>query len=245
MADLAHQGRNTSGASRPWARWLRRPGDAWGATLFAVAVAGIMALPLATIVVLSLDVRESVWPHLMRTVLPGALADTGLLLPRRRRADARHRHRHRLAHHHVPLSRPRRARPPARAAARHADLHHRLLLRGAARLHRARSARAAGGVRLAHGQGLLVPRGALAHRRRAHPVGRALPLRVPLGARELRAAVGLRARGGAHAGAHLRRHLLVGRACRWRGRRSRPAWRWRSWSASTISAPCSISASRR
>ena len=80
MADLAHQGRNTSGASRPWARWLRRPGDAWGATLFAVAVAGIMALPLATIVVLSLDVRESVWPHLVRTVLPGALADTGLLL---------------------------------------------------------------------------------------------------------------------------------------------------------------------
>ena len=80
MADLAHQGRNTSGASRPWARWLRRPGDAWGATLFAVAVAGIMAMPLATIVVLSLDVRESVWPHLVRTVLPGALADTGLLL---------------------------------------------------------------------------------------------------------------------------------------------------------------------
>ena len=80
MADPAHQGRNTSGASRPWARWLRRPGDAWGATLFAVAVAGIMALPLATIVVLSLDVRESVWPHLVRTVLPGALADTGLLL---------------------------------------------------------------------------------------------------------------------------------------------------------------------
>jgi iron(III) transport system permease protein len=80
MADLAHQGRNTSGASRSWARWLRRPGDAWGATLFAVAVAGIMALPLATIVVLSLDVRESVWPHLVRTVLPGALADTGLLL---------------------------------------------------------------------------------------------------------------------------------------------------------------------
>jgi iron(III) transport system permease protein len=80
MADLAQQGRNTSGAFRPWARWLRRPGDAWGATLFAVAVAGIMALPLATIVVLSLDVRESVWPHLVRTVLPGALADTGLLL---------------------------------------------------------------------------------------------------------------------------------------------------------------------
>ena len=39
-----------------------------------------MALPLATIVMLALDLRASVWPHLMRTVLPGALADTALLL---------------------------------------------------------------------------------------------------------------------------------------------------------------------
>ena len=39
-----------------------------------------MALPLATVVVLSLSAQESVWPHLIRTVLPGALADTGLLL---------------------------------------------------------------------------------------------------------------------------------------------------------------------
>ena len=39
-----------------------------------------MALPLATVAALSLSPRESVWPHLIRTVLPGALADTGLLL---------------------------------------------------------------------------------------------------------------------------------------------------------------------
>jgi iron(III) transport system permease protein len=81
MADLAQQGRDASGGFRPWARWLRRAnGDAWGATLFAAAVGGIMLLPLATIVVLSLDVGESAWPHLVRTVLPGALADTALLL---------------------------------------------------------------------------------------------------------------------------------------------------------------------
>jgi iron(III) transport system permease protein len=80
MTDLAQQSRQASGAPRPWARWLRPPGDAWGPTLFAAAVAGIMALPLATIVVLSFDVSESVWPHLVRTVLPGALADTALLL---------------------------------------------------------------------------------------------------------------------------------------------------------------------
>src|SRR5262245_22004817 len=81
MADLAQQDRDASGALRPWARWLRRPdGDAWGATLFVAVVAGVMALPLATILVLSLHVGESVWPHLVRTVLPGALADTALLL---------------------------------------------------------------------------------------------------------------------------------------------------------------------
>src|SRR4029077_16426583 len=51
-----------------------------GWSLFVLAVAAVMALPLATVVVLSLNVGESVWPHLVRTVLPGALADTGLLL---------------------------------------------------------------------------------------------------------------------------------------------------------------------
>ena len=30
--------------------------------------------------ILSFSPQESVWPHLIRTVLPGALADTGLLL---------------------------------------------------------------------------------------------------------------------------------------------------------------------
>ena len=163
----------------------------------------------------------------MRTVLPGALADTALLLAGRRRAHPAVRHRHGLAHHHVPLPRPRPARPPAGAAAGHADLHHRLLLRGAARLLGPRAARAAGPVRLAHGQGLLVPRGAHASRRHPGAVGRALPLRLSLGAGELRAAVDLRARGGAHAGADLGRRLLVGGAAAGatgarRRRRARP-----------------------
>jgi iron(III) transport system permease protein len=39
-----------------------------------------MALPLATIVALALTPAAGVWAHLMRTVLPGALADTLLLL---------------------------------------------------------------------------------------------------------------------------------------------------------------------
>lgn len=80
MTDLAQQGSDVSATLRRWARRLRRPGDAWGATLFAAALAGIMVLPIATIVVLSFDVSDSVWPHLVRTVLPRVLADTALLL---------------------------------------------------------------------------------------------------------------------------------------------------------------------
>ena len=146
---------------------------------------------------------------------------------RRGHAHPALRHRHGVARHHVPLPGPRPARPPARAAARHADLHRRLLLRGAARLLGTRAAGAARAVRLAHGEGLLVPRRAHAHRCHPGAVGRALPLRVPVGARELRAAVDLRARGGAHAGADLGRRLLVGGAAAGatgarRRRRARP-----------------------
>ena len=61
-------------------RWWRAGSVSPGWTLFVLAVAVVMALPLATVVVLSLSPRESVWPHLIGTVLPGALADTGLLL---------------------------------------------------------------------------------------------------------------------------------------------------------------------
>jgi iron(III) transport system permease protein len=60
--------------------WRQRLRVSPGWTAFAAVLAGIMALPLGTIVVLSLRPSESVWPHLLRTVLPGALVDTGLLL---------------------------------------------------------------------------------------------------------------------------------------------------------------------
>src|SRR5262245_37303914 len=51
--------------------------------IWTAAVAGlaaIVALPLATIVVLSITAPDNAWPHLMRTVLPGALRDTMLLM---------------------------------------------------------------------------------------------------------------------------------------------------------------------
>ena len=51
---------------------------AW--TLFAAALAGIILLPLGTILLLALGSGENVWPHLMQTVLPRALADTLMLM---------------------------------------------------------------------------------------------------------------------------------------------------------------------
>jgi iron(III) transport system permease protein len=77
MSEIANPG-TRSRLLRPLrGRWLA---DTPGWTLFAAALAAVMALPLATIVVLSLGAGEHAWPHLMRTVLPGALADTILLL---------------------------------------------------------------------------------------------------------------------------------------------------------------------
>src|SRR5438477_5255127 len=80
MTEIARDGGKAPGGAPLLARWrqLRNASPGW--TLFVLAVAAVMALPLATVLVLSLSTRESVWPHLIRTVLPGALADTGLLL---------------------------------------------------------------------------------------------------------------------------------------------------------------------
>ena len=80
MTELARDGRKDRGMASLLARWRLLLPQSPGWSLFVLAVAAVMALPLATVVVLSLNVGESVWPHLVRTVLPGALADTGLLL---------------------------------------------------------------------------------------------------------------------------------------------------------------------
>lgn len=78
--------RDTQGVAEPprraafiaaW-RGQRRASPAWN--VFVLALASLMAMPIVTIVVLSLTPHESVWPHLVRTVLPRALIDTTLLL---------------------------------------------------------------------------------------------------------------------------------------------------------------------
>jgi iron(III) transport system permease protein len=62
------------------AGWRRRQhvSPAW--TGLVALLAAMMALPLATILVVALGSRQDAWPHLMRTVLPHALMDTGVLM---------------------------------------------------------------------------------------------------------------------------------------------------------------------
>jgi iron(III) transport system permease protein len=60
--------------------WPSRANGTWGWTLFAAALAGVILLPLGTILVLALGSQQNVWPHLVQTVLPRALADTLMLM---------------------------------------------------------------------------------------------------------------------------------------------------------------------
>jgi iron(III) transport system permease protein len=60
--------------------WRSRASGTTAWTLFAAALAGIILLPLGTIVVLALGAEQNVWPHLLHTVLPRALADTLMLM---------------------------------------------------------------------------------------------------------------------------------------------------------------------
>jgi iron(III) transport system permease protein len=80
MTELAHGSGRTTAALRALVQRRRPASVSLGWTVFVLAVAALVALPLATIVTLSFSPHESVWPHLVRTVLPRALADTGLLL---------------------------------------------------------------------------------------------------------------------------------------------------------------------
>jgi iron(III) transport system permease protein len=58
----------------------RRRGDSPLWTAVPALLAAVMALPLATVAVLSLTAPANVWPQLVRTVLPATLLDTAILL---------------------------------------------------------------------------------------------------------------------------------------------------------------------
>lgn len=59
-------------------RARRRVSPAWG--VFAVTLAALMLMPVATVAFLALSARDNIWPHLLATVLPSSVWDTVLLL---------------------------------------------------------------------------------------------------------------------------------------------------------------------
>ncbi len=63
-------------ALRTW-RGRRRASPAW--TLVVALILAVVALPVITVVHLALAPTDNIWPHLVRTVLPGSLMRTLLL----------------------------------------------------------------------------------------------------------------------------------------------------------------------
>ena len=69
-----------SGLPSSIAAWRARRRNAPWWTVVPALLAIVMALPLATVAVLSLTAPANVWPQLARTVLPATLVDTAVLL---------------------------------------------------------------------------------------------------------------------------------------------------------------------
>ena len=53
---------------------------AFGWTALVAALFALMALPIATVLVLAFAPGESIWPHLVSTILPSSLAATLVLM---------------------------------------------------------------------------------------------------------------------------------------------------------------------
>ncbi len=89
MPDLGHQStsprplrevlRRISQMPHTIAAWRQkqRASPAW--TVVVAVILAVVALPVATVFVLALAPEENIWPHLLRTVLPGAVVRTLLL----------------------------------------------------------------------------------------------------------------------------------------------------------------------
>lgn len=72
--------RSLAGLGARVRRWRakRRTSPWWTATV--AAIMAVMILPIVTILVLTVGPHESIWPHLVSTVLPTSLRDTCLLM---------------------------------------------------------------------------------------------------------------------------------------------------------------------
>ena len=57
----------------------KRP-SSWGWVLLVLPVIFLVLLPLISIVVMSFNPSENIWPHLVSTILPRSIRDTFLLM---------------------------------------------------------------------------------------------------------------------------------------------------------------------
>jgi len=76
LSGLIARGRQLPRAVGAW-RQRRRASPAW--TAVVAVVLAVVALPLVTVFLLALAPTDNIWPHLVRTVLPGSLVRTLLL----------------------------------------------------------------------------------------------------------------------------------------------------------------------
>ena len=65
--------------ARTLATWRRRRRTSPAWTAVVALILGVVALPVVTVLALALSPSDNIWPHLVRTVLPGSLARTLLL----------------------------------------------------------------------------------------------------------------------------------------------------------------------
>ncbi|MDX2259567.1 MAG: iron ABC transporter permease [Hyphomicrobiaceae bacterium] len=80
LPTLASIVRAATGLGARVSRWQqrRRASPLWTAAV--AAIAGLMVLPIATLLVLAAAPSDNIWPHLATTVLPRAVRDTALLM---------------------------------------------------------------------------------------------------------------------------------------------------------------------
>ncbi|MEI9901101.1 MAG: hypothetical protein WDN31_14245 [Hyphomicrobium sp.] len=205
LADALAGVLNLPAGLRGW-RQRRHTSPAWTAIVAAILL--IVALPIATVVLLALTPADNIWPHLVSTVLPGAVLRTLLLclgvglvtftvgtaaawLVTMYRFPARELLDRLLV---LPL-----AVPTYIVAYCYVEL---LDYAGPVQTH----LRSALGVTTA--AGYWFPNVRLAWRSGLRVLGRPLSVRLPHGPRQLRAAIGMRARGRAHARPLAARYVL-------------------------------------
>src|SRR5581483_736636 len=86
MTDLAphrpldHPPRGLLALSRRLLRWHAREPSSLAWTAAVALVLALVMLPVVVVLTLAVTANDNVWPHLLRTVLPGSLLETCLLL---------------------------------------------------------------------------------------------------------------------------------------------------------------------